>query len=362
MTEAETIVATALQGGTPTMPPDVIVRPSGVWNSRAPFHDYLQQLRTFNQLYFAAMLAIDFVEREGRKRAQRDLPLNLFLHIRSARLLVKRALLAYRKSLPTHPPGETPQMPTAARLVDTLETVEHFLRSSIIVQYSSMFETFVQCWVLNMLLCKLESGESWTSDERDLAVRLSPLHAPRKHLLPGIPDIMKGMPDVKEHLFKLAHVFVDPKTGEQADVQATPEINAMTVLLFWRGYRNQCVHRGGVISKRFVTEYGSVWEGVRAPYGTFLSALSVGGRLPVFDQMLRASLTVHYRVARALDVKLEDFAGDRRGHPLAPGRREPNVVVPDPPPPSPPLVVKGDHLLSWEVLEQTRGTSKRDSA
>lgn len=334
------------------MPPDLVIRPSGVWNSRAPFHNFLREHREQNRLYHLLTASILRLRHEAAQPTNRDRSGRSFFMSRRVGLISERAVLGLRLSLPRCADGSRPTL-RCAELVDDFDLALYEVRQNAIVAYTSLFETFVLCWALNLLLARLEGEAGWTNEERLLARLLSPVHT--KGPPPGWPKVMKLLPSVAEGLRSLPHIFRHPETDEELSSPLTPSLNAFTVLVFWRDFRNSVVHRGNVVSLEFVRTHGELFEALREPYGAYIGPLRPGNRLLFPDGFFRAVATTHYRSALWLNNELEAASAGRRGHVFAP-RPKPESFVLDGTERTPPLLLEGDHQLSLDWVKRFKPT------
>ena len=46
------------------MPPDIVLRPSGIWNTRAPMHNYLHAHRRHQRTYYMHLCATYFLQKQ----------------------------------------------------------------------------------------------------------------------------------------------------------------------------------------------------------------------------------------------------------------------------------------------------------
>ena len=215
-----------------------------------------------------------------------------------------------------------------------------------------------------MLLSIMESGGSWSSEQQGVVGAFSTLlwskrNPGRDYRLPSIRSVLRGFKDVEMGLSNLPHVRKDRVTGGVVEELQHPLLNALNVLAFWRWFRNNCVHKGRVVSLAHLKTWGPTWDMIRGPY-PHVAPLEVGTRLLLYDDMVRAAMSVHYRSAEWMNDRLRDVAGDRRGHPLAPMPRVEDQVFPDPPPKSQPLLLEGDHSPSWQAWRSLRALSRMD--
>ena len=337
------------------MPPDIVIRPSGVWNSRAPFHNFFvahrQHQRTYNLLTAAlGRLLYEAKPREGVRHQLRK----LFKADRAGGL-TNYALGSFIRTFPRASSGqfEEPPMETVAKC---LHLATYQVREGMLIAYVASFENFVQCWALNYLLAKLESGVNWSASERSLATSFSPVHS--SGVTPNAAAVLDRFEWVKE---QLASVVVEDltrvETGQIAFKDASACPNAPTVynvLRFWRDFRNLLVHHGNVVSRAFWREHNDVFELLRTTYVTRMKPLRMGQPLDLYHDLFRAMSEIHYHVADWMNDNLATVAGSRRGHSFAPQQRS------NPPKPIPngyisrKLLIEGDHPASYLWLTDER--------
>lgn len=331
----------------PPFPP-LVIRPSGVWNTRAPHHFFLLQARLVQRDYSLLTLAISRTKYEASHFTGEETPsVRAFMSPRGSGPVGYKAWRNYREwwRKDRGEPNGQPSMSDVARdLGSSLNTV----RESAVVKIASHFELFGQCWALNMLLALLEAGGHWSASHQSLARELSPIHTPDR-FPPGIPAILKAFPAERDELGQLSHIKTDPLSGADLDEPGTVKLNALAVILFWRDFRNLVVHRGGLISREFATEHGAVFEALRQPYEKFLRPLEPSTRLQLPDVVFYAMISTHHRAAKWLNRHLQQISGGRRGtiHLPESGLEEP--VVFDPAVRALPMLLEGDHSdsLRW---------------
>ncbi|MBI4798340.1 MAG: hypothetical protein HY794_06325 [Desulfarculus sp.] len=229
--------------------------------------------------------------------------------------------------------------------VDSLHSSIPSITEYAIVSYCGLFETYIQCWALNFLLAKLESGDAWTSTERKLAHAFSPLASPR---LPSFIDICKYIPIIKETFNILPHVFVNPKTSKEVEAPITPNLNAFQTVLFWRDWRNLLVHTSGMVNQWFYKKHAMFFADFKSVF-PHIRDIEVGKKLSLNDATFRAMATTHYRAARSLRPILVGISSARRGHIMAPGpASDSGKVNPEKLPERVPLMLMaGDHQASY---------------
>lgn len=326
-----------------------IVRPSGVWNSRAPLHNFFQRSAQLQQVFGLLTCAV------ARTRYDADhIPAGTantsargFMRSQIAGPVASKAWMAYRDAWRRLRAKESEQ-PTIQDVERDLALTLFSIRESTVVSYSALFESFVQCWALNMLLAALEANAALPAKQVNLAERFSPV-GKEYVVTPGVPTILDAFPDVKTSLATLPHISTDPKTGAPVEVPVMPQLNALRTMLFWRDYRNYIVHRDSVVSLGFCRAHAEFFELLRAPYAAKLSPLQPGRRLQLPDVIYYAITTVHNRAAVVLNSVLQDTSAGARGHIRARGDTEPEPSRFDGTLRPRPLLETGDHpdSLAW---------------
>ena len=244
-------------------------------------------------------------------------------------------------------PGGQPSIEDVAR---DLALGHYPIRELSVVKIASVFETFVQCWALNMLLASLEAGVQLSPKHEELAKDFSPIHTPNK-LAPVVPGIFNTFADISSKLEHLPHIKTHPTTGAALEEPLTPDLNSHRAILFWREFRNCLVHRAGLISLGFYNRNNQFFEAMREPYESVLRPLKAMTRLQIPQQVFYAMVSVHYRAAIFLNERLQETSGRRRGTIYLPeaGVEEPTSF--DPALKSLPLLVEGDHSESLRWVE-----------
>lgn len=292
-------------------PTSIVIRPSGVWNSRAPFTDYFLANRRiglhFNVLILSAchlrlVLRKDKTEKPVRQVAESD-------------RIAAFALLGYRKSIGRDAKGGR-QKPTRHGIEADITSGLQDLYQAGVVKVASLFESFALCWALNSLLARLERGERWSQEEQRLCDRLSPIVSDRT---PNWFQIMRAFPTIAEELRELPHVYLDKRTKAEVKAPVSAVLNAGSVIKFWREYRNLVVHRDGIVSTAFHDEFVDLYDELVEPFGPGTPTLSPRKPLTFSDSLVRAMATTHYFVASHLASRLKEFSNGRRGHLNAPG-------------------------------------------
>ena len=324
------------------MPPDIVIRASGIWDTRAPFHIFLNEHRAINRTYHLTTVSLRYLQdlaRSNPGRSGRN-----FFQIRNSSMEKCKAWRGFELSYPLDERGKR-RIPEMSGIAEELKAAIYNLRRASISSYVSLFETYFHCWVLNYLLAKLENGTSWTSDEREVAKLMSPVHT--SDHTPGWPRILRMLPEIKDGLRRLPHISNNPETGEEVVEPVDEMLNAYQTMLFWREFRNLVVHSGGIVSGAFFSRHHEFFKHLRRPYISYMPDMELGRTVSLYDDVFRATATVHYNAALWLNDFLEQFSNYRRGHPFAPQKKPKHFHfskrhVPEK------LLLEGDHELSFE--------------
>lgn len=339
-----------------TVLPTVVVRPSGVWNTRAPLHLFLQRMHEIQRDYCLLTLAVSRTRYDAEHRAPGVGPSAAnFMRKRVSGPVASKAWNGYRDSWRrTH--GSPDGQPSIEELEQDLGLALYPIREQSVVKVASVFETFVQSWALNMILATLEAGFALSPAEEKLAEHFSPVHTPGSYP-PGVPTILKTFGAVQADLEGNPHVRTEPATGATLQEPITPILNSYRAILFWRGFRNQFVHSEGLVSKGFRHRHGAFFEAMREPYKEVLRPLEPMIRLQLPSVVFYAMVSVHYRAAGFLNKKLQEISRGRRGtiYAVESGVEEP--VQFDPSLITRPMLIDGDHADSarWLKDETFRG-------
>jgi len=326
----------------------LIIRPSGIWNSRAPLNDYIQQDRAISKSAATQTLALyrlrEALEAEPNKeRSGRQ----LFESITKGKAAGGKAWLQYRRSHGNDLDGRAIQPKVTHLLNDSFLALAD-VQEMAVIRLSSMFESYAQCWALNFLLASLEGGLVLSKRETSLVDAFLPAFS-RGHV-PSWPTIIGAYPTVKERLVALPHLSTNPLTGEELTEPLESSLNAHTAIQFWRAYRNLAVHLSRLVTRSFHAKYSEFFRRTTAHFG-YIRVLEPGQPLPLKDDLFGAMAATHYRAALLLNELLEERSAGRRGHPEAPRPKE--TVFWDAPPRSPPLLLLGDHAESLRWVTDT---------
>lgn len=325
---------------TPSDVPDLVVRPSGVWDTRAPFHNYLVKHRNLEQVVAASMLSLRRVKAEVES-AVPDLPAKPFFSVNKGDRGDKHLWQMLRDSTP----GKNVSV---AQIRGLIAKGSQALIDQGIIRFTSLFETYLQSWTLNYLIARLEADIPWTSAERRLAQRFWPI--PGASDIPSVPQIVSVVLPLRELLTSMPHVNQDLRSDQAVASPVTSGLNALTVILFWRAFRNLLVHHGGIVSTKFFARHVKLYDEMLELF-PYMVPLTVGKRLVVLTSQFAAIATTQYKAAITLSMELEKLSAGRRGHPFAPGPRPAKIYFEGPPPLPPKFLVTGDHELSCRWMD-----------
>jgi hypothetical protein len=327
------------------MPPDIVVRSAGVWNSRAPFHQFLAEHKRVNRSYALTVLTALRVERDLENA---EPSVRSYLNPRSGptKISVPRQLAAwraYKQSLGRDPATGEFRTPTVADVLSDVENVVSGVRGATLLRLVSLFESYLQCWGLNYLLDRLERGILWTNEDRILATKLSPVHSPEPE--PSVAFILRCLPGVQAILRDVPPFLRHGKTGAVLQRPDPRGLNALAAVKFWIALRNLVVHRSGWVSVRFATKHAEMWSLLLGDR-PHIPRLNAGSEVLLFHELVDRAGANLYLAALALSDELEARSEGRRGHPWAPSPRPKSEPKQMPPRPKQ-LLVEGDHDLSF---------------
>ena len=327
----------------------LVIRPSGVWNSRAPFSNYYADNREIGIHFNVLVVAASRVRADVLQRGKEKNDGSALRWLRNAGATSSFAWLGYRKSLGRDVDGALPR-PTPSDLAQDLRDAVNSLCQMMLLRVSSLYEAFAQCWALNYLLTRLEHPpHEWSPKEQMLADRLSPVLSGR---VPGWPAVLKAIPWIGVELSALPHIYIDMHTKEEVSAPVTDFVNALSVIEFWREYRNLVIHRNGLVSTEFFTRFGRLYEELRKPFRADIPPLKLRTPLKFSPAVPKAMATVHYRAAAHLAKRLVELSHGRRGHAGAPGPD--TELLSQPPKRANPLLMEGDHAASLEWVNMAK--------
>jgi hypothetical protein len=329
------------------MPPDMVVRSAGVWDSRAPFHNFLFSYRRLNRCYALAVLSATKLQRDAA--ALNGSPVRGLINPRKGqtnRSVDPRELAAwksYKRALGRDRSTGDYRSPTADDLLEDSDEVIGEMRQGTVTGMVALFEGFLQNWTLNVLLDKLERGETWSNEERYLACKLSPVHSTEPD--PSAAFILRCLPELQILLKATPATFKDFKTGQPLMSPVSTLLSSFSVIRFWIHVRNQLVHRQGWVSVAFAKKHAPTWEAIFSGW-SHIQPLKPGRALLIHHEVANACSLHVYRAALRLSDELELRSKGRRGQPWSPlPRPEQQSNYTDVPNPNR-LLVDGDHEMS----------------
>jgi hypothetical protein len=344
------------EAGCSIRPQDIVIRPSTVWNTRAPYHNLFELQKLLTQTHAVTTMALESLAgRELRNLSQEELKGKLATS-GSTLSAWKSWRKSFAKSL------RDAGGPSGRDLAEAVVPMQRTLRHAILTSYISAFDHYVVSWSLNYLLARLEVGLGWTRRERWLAHELSPLghkgcdckrtrnvgYRPYGVRFPETAKILESV-GVAEILSKMPALEGTTK-GESA---SRTQVSAWVALEFWKHFRNHVEHKGARLTRGLAAD--------RAIWSELLRCVSATGRieqgapLPAPQRLLPACFGAHNRVARWLQDFLIEKSGGRRGHYYSPGPRKPlGVEIPVGAPKPRPLLIEGDHEASWDWVRERR--------
>jgi len=326
-------------------PPFFIARPSGVWNTRSPLNNFVAESNKVTIDYSVLTLAISRTRYLITHRDSNDKKTSVkkYLATNSAGHVAGKAWDRYRgaKRVLT---GQYEGQPSFTDLNKDLATSIYAVRENSIARYSSKFETFIQSWALNMLLAHAESGKDMPDELKKLTYDFSPFR--QRFIIPTVPIIFDSFKTINSELEKLPHISTDPKTGEQVSEPISTGLNAKSVILFWRDFRNSIVHQDGLVTYAFYEKYNKLFETLRLPYAEILRPLEPGTRLQLPDIVFSAITTTHSKTAFWLNECLQAISETRGQIQLDEANSQfslSNSFMP--------LLVEGDHPISLRWIK-----------
>lgn len=355
-----TIGRRAIRSSALQMPPDVVIRSSGIWDTRAPYHRFTWGMRYLLRRHFSLEMAAVVFQQALPNTQVSSKELAKILKVKNTKE-GSHAYQRYRKMFTRN--REAGELRPSLR--DYHWSAKGALfewRKSTIVSIAGMFETYVQCWALNVLLAKLEGGLLWSQDEREVARELSPVHRTRSSIITW-RAIMKRMPATVQSLSGLPNMSLNRSSGEIGARPVSAEDNCLRTIDLWRDYRNLVVHAGGLVSNAFRNRQGKTFDLLRQQYGEEVGPLTTGSRVPLWPGLIPAVARVHGVAADWMRAHLMELSQEKRGHPDAPGSAKESYYCSEYKPVGR-LLIAGDHAPSvqWEIEANRRRPRNREVA
>lgn len=325
------------------LPPEMVVRPSGIWNSRAPFHTFMKVNKADSRAYELTRLCIERITFD--LPIARDAGKTLEEFLVPGTDIARRAWKSYANAQLRRNRGGVIQKPAYGHFKHDLIMSNEILKFSTLVRSITLFESYVNCWLLNYLLCKLELGQVWTKTEYAFARQTSPVHGDGTP--PNISKVLTGTSEI-------ADVLGEKDVDEAfAGNIGHDRYSLLDHMFFWLHYRNCLVHNGGLCTPRTFNRHKTFW----ADCMTEFTRDRFEERVPLtlsFELLHRCRFNIYKAVGR-LEYRLREISQGRRGHPWSPAPfpLEENVI---PPRDAPAMLVEGDHTLSlmWHVDAEFR--------
>jgi len=288
-----------------------VVRPSGIWDTRTPLEYYFCECASLQKTYALLTCVVERMRGEAKHAPTGEQNLSEFLRGNASGAVALKASSAYSRAW-RRLDGNGELDPSIEDVERDLARTLRSIREFAIVRYSALFESFVHCWALNMLLASLETSRTLSNKQMQLINEFTPIGKQGTVKVHGLSDVLKVYPAAFDALKTSPHIRRD-KNKELVQSPIDPRLNAWAVVSFWRDYRNLLVHRDGVIDKGFQKQYSRFFELLRAPYPK-LKPLTVGQQLQMKDFLYYAVATTHNLAAEILNSFLMDASKGRRGN------------------------------------------------
>jgi len=326
------------------LPRELVIRPSGIWNSRAPFHNFLALFKIEGRAFAITTMCYERIDAELLLAREQGKTLEEFL-VTQTNHRSRRAWNSYVRNQTERNLEGIIKGPIYSNARHDLVVGHDLLRRSTVIATLSLFESYIQCWLLNYLLIKLERQEKWLEEEAKFALQLSPVHG--KNRDPNLADILKitHLRDTLKSLDQNGDSFAEEGT-------ALSQFSCFDSVSFWRQYRNGLVHNRGFCTPKLFEKQELFWKICMGQYAR--DEFGERKRLPLSTELLQNCLTIVYKSARALESTLFRLSEGRRGHPFAPDPIPQKGTVP--PQYANKLLVNGDHDLSlrWHINAEFR--------
>jgi len=220
----------------------MVVRPSGIWNSRAPFHTFMQINKANSRAYELTRLCLERIKSDIPAAREEGKTLEEFLGVKNNDIS-RRAWKNYTKAIYKRNGEGEIQNPAYGHTTHDLIMCNEILKFSTFVRSMTLFESYLNCWLLNYLLCKLELGQSLNRSETEFARQSSPVHG-----LGTPPNVAKILTTVTLVKTALGDIFGNrPDTGDSEKSDDTNENRNFSLfdkMFFWVHYRNCIIHNG----------------------------------------------------------------------------------------------------------------------
>lgn len=327
------------------IPKPIIARPSGIWDSRAPFHNFITLHKIHQRIYLVSVLCTEKYYADYPLARAEGKTLEEFL-VASGRDRSNRAWRNYVKAQTERYSDGRIKPPIYSNIAHDLIAAHFQLKRSTVILQFTLFEQYLQCWLLNYLLTKLENHQSLQKNEELLCYQLSPFEQKELHKKqPNLAKIMYEIPVLRETLTSMDH-----NGKHKTDIS---NFSCFDAIDFWRQYRNALVHNRGYCTPKLLEKQIHFWNNCMTQF-TAKDKFVERESLPLSDELLRHCNAVIYQAARALENVLFTESKQRRGHPWAPNPKPEAEETPSEF--AQRLLVEGDHITSylWNYDENFR--------
>ena len=325
-----------------SLPSDLVVRPSGIWDSRAPFHTFIKINKADSRAYEINRLCFERVTFDLQVARKAGKTLEEFIVPKTD--IARRAWKNYTKAHLRRNREGVIQKPAYGHTRHDLIMSNEILKFSTLVRSMTLFESYMNCWLLNYILCKLELGQTLTKLELEFAHMTSPVHG--SGTPPNIAKILKEPTVVN---------VLDDRSGktEYAGTVGHEKYSLLDHAFFWIHYRNCLVHNGGLCTPRTFNRHKEFWSDCMVEFDRDRFEERVPLTLS-FELLHRCRFNIYQSVGR-MESRLREISQERRGHPWAPSPFPSGGDV-IPPPDAPAMLLAGDHELSlkWCTEEKFR--------
>jgi hypothetical protein len=253
----------------------------------------------------------------------------------------RRAWKNYAKAISKRNREGKFQNPQYGHTKHDLIMCDEILKFSTFVRSMTLFESYVNCWLMNYLLCKLELGERFNRFETEFARQLSPVHGAGTP--PNITKILTSVSLIENTLGDILGNRPETSNLEESDETNEPtKFSLFDKMFFWVQFRNCIIHNGGLCTPRLFNKYQELWLDCMSEFTR--DRFEERFPLTLSSELLHRCRLNIYHAGIALERSLKDMSHGRRGHSWAPGER-PSEDVP-PPKDAPEMLLDGDHELS----------------
>ena len=331
------------------LPRNMVVRPSGTWDTRAPFHYFLAIYRREMRAYALSSMVNDRMDGDLLQARTDGKTLEAFL-VAEGGYSAKRFWRDYQRNQTETNLEGVVRGPIYSEARNDLLVAQELLRKGSIVSIFSLLEAYVHSWSLNFLLAKAETGISWKKREEAILGALSPIHGAK--ISPSISQIFGSIDEIQATL-----KLLDANGRSKTDAKyIASQYCLFDSINFWRGFRNALVHNRGFCTPRFFEHNELYWKTCLTEFKR--DKFEERSRLTVSSELLRKFHITAFRSAMSLEDLLRTVSNDRRGHPWAP-QAFPNDET-APPKYAQRLLIDGDHSasLNWHTNEAFRSTFK----